>query len=157
MKCSINEYSKFLRAVYARELVSAELQEEAEMAQTASASNMPQESRFAGDGKQHYSLAHWIQRLDDDGVLMHSMGADGFFPWVWRQGRKSHWGIIAPPQNPNALPRADSIAHSTDIFKSVSPLVRSIMQDFNPTTTTTTENIKGLGFVSYSTSSMQAA
>merc|ERR1712137_1475630 len=146
MKCSIKEYSKFLRAVYAKELVSTELQNEAEMVQTSKASNMPQESRWAGDGKQHYSLGHWIQKFDDDGVLMHSMGADGFFPWIWRQGRRSHWGIVSPAPGVKIgdafFPDGGGIKQSTNIFNNVFPLVRLVMQTFNPTTSTTTTSTR---------------
>merc|ERR1712048_693751 len=125
-----------------KELVSTELQNEADMVQTSGASNMPVKSRWAGDGKQHYSLGHWIQNVDDDGVLMHSMGADGFFPWIWRQGGRSHWGIVSPAPGINigdtSFPNGAGIGQSTKIFSNVFPVVRLVMQTFNPTTTTTT-------------------
>jgi CubicO group peptidase (beta-lactamase class C family) len=92
--CSAEEYGKFMRAVFGQTLVSKKLHEEAERFQTELASNMPQWFPLAGEGTFHYALGSW-RDAKIDGVLMHSMGAEGFYPYIWRKGRESHWGVFA--------------------------------------------------------------
>merc|ERR1712039_389671 len=73
---------------------------------------------------------------EDDGIKVHSMGAQGFYPWVWRKGRDSHWGILSHEGLIGAAPMAVSL-----IMRTVFPLARKaieIMPTTSSTTTTTT-------------------
>lgn len=92
--CSAEEYGKFMRAVFGQTLVPKELHEEAEQVQTERASNMPMWFPLAGEGTFHYALGSW-RDAKIDGVLIHSMGAEGFYPYIWRKGNESHWGVFA--------------------------------------------------------------
>merc|ERR1712187_1004631 len=100
LECNLHEYAKFMRAIYAQTFVSTELPKEAERAQTTHASSIPEDNKMAGGPFVQYALGSWRDCVtdkcsDDDGVKVHSAGVEGFYPWIWRKGDASHWGILA--------------------------------------------------------------
>merc|ERR1712048_1035107 len=61
---------------------------------------MPEKNDFGGGGVRHYAFGSWRECFsgscsDADGIQISSMGAGGFYPWIWRNGHESHWGIVA--------------------------------------------------------------
>lgn len=124
LRCSLMEYAKFMTAIYGQTFVSTALHDEAERIQTGSASNMPRTKDLAGSGLYHYALGSWRECLDSncsdsDGIKIHSMGAGGFLPWIWRRGRESHFGIFA--QDGRA---GRAIDQTSDVMKNAFPIVR---------------------------------
>merc|ERR1712151_849856 len=134
--CSADEYRKCLRVVYAQTFVSPQLHAEAERPQTVNASNMPMKAVRTPGGIRHYAFGSFRECADEncadaDGVKIDSMGFQGFYPWIWRNGRDSHWGILA----------TESLASvATGIMEKGFPLVRKAMEQMpiRSTTTTTT-------------------
>jgi hypothetical protein len=124
--CSAEEYGKFMRAVFGQTLVSKKLHEEAERFQTELASNMPQWFPLAGEGTFHYALGSW-RDAKIDGVLMHSMGAEGFYPYIWRKGRESHWGVFATQG------MGVGIAVASIVMNDAFPLARKAMENIQNT------------------------
>merc|ERR1712187_968183 len=99
---------------------------EAEQVQTERASNMPMWFPLAGEGTFHYALGSW-RDAKIDGVLIHSMGMEGFYPYIWRKGRESHWGIFAT-QGPGV-----GIAVANIVMNKVFPLARKAMEHIQNT------------------------
>jgi hypothetical protein len=102
------------------------------------ASNMPAELAIAGSGLMHYALGSWRECVnanceEADGVKIHSMGAEGFYPWIWRKGRDSHWGILSQQGMIGVAPGV-----SSQSMKTVFPLARKAMEQMPTTSTTST-------------------
>jgi len=121
--CSAEEYGKFMRAVFGQTLVSKELHEEAERFQTERTSNMPQRTP---QGTFHYALGSW-RDAKIDGVLINCMGAEGFYPYIWRKGYESHWGVFATQGFGVGIALAGIVMN--DAF----PLARKAMKSINNT------------------------
>jgi len=82
-----------------------------------------------GEGVEaHYNLASWNIRettgtgADEEAVHISCGGAQGFYPYVWRNGCESHWGIMAREGSYLTGP-----LDSQDAMKTLLPLAKEAM------------------------------
>jgi len=121
LQCSTVEYAKFLRLVAARALNGLPKSAFVEAEKPRTKKGVKSMAMF-GMGlpqKQEYGLGLWRMCAtkscsDDEIVYVHSMGANGFIPSIYRLGGTSTWLIVAR----NVL---NGIPKSMDILRDLQP------------------------------------
>merc|ERR1711879_533909 len=76
----------------------------------------------------HYALGSWRECIDGncadaDGTMIQSSGAAGFHPWLWRNGKDSHWGIVSQNSLPTGIMKVNAL------MKEAFPLARKAIEN----------------------------
>jgi len=124
VRCSSEDYAKFLRAVLKADFVSDHLMKEAELGQTI---GMDRDGGFPEDWD--YGLGSWVLPPDAtfgtfSGTCIHSQGIAGTFPWVVRD-EEPFFGLLARVDD--AIYRNDVMTpamNTWQVLLEVVPLVR---------------------------------